>query len=308
MMLSDYEGLHTMQFPLIITTIFVSLMTILLLTSLNRSVRHLSGAMERVAKGDLDFEYKPNRKDNLGTLGQSFESMRKALKEENARQSRFLMAVSHDLKTPIASIRGYTEAMLDGMDDTPQKRKDFLSIIDEKAAVLQNRVAGLIDLAKMQTGEWLHKLEDQNLIEVLENLSLGAQQDAKIHGQELKIQGSKRDFFPVKMDRELFERMVENLLQNAFIHGNPKAEVSLGWQIEASTCCIFVTNHGSTIPFERQEKIFEPLYREDQGRNKPGSGLGLASVKHICEAHGWHISVESQNGVTTFSVNIIRSN
>jgi signal transduction histidine kinase len=306
MMKSDYVGLHTMQFPLIITTIFVSIMTILLLSSLNRSVKILSSAMELVAKGDLDFEYKPNRQDNLGTLGQSFESMRRALKEEKARQSRFLMAVSHDLKTPLASIRGYTEAMLDGMDDTAQKRKDFLKIIDKKAVILQKRVAGLIDLAKMKTGEWLHTLEDLDLIEVLDSLSQGAQQDAQIHGKELVIEGITRSAFPVNMDRELFERMIENLLQNAFIHGEEYARVTLGWEIGSENCTIFVRNQGPVIPSDHQEKIFEPLFREDQGRNTQGSGLGLSSVKHICEAHGWAINLQSDKGLTTFSIVIPR--
>jgi len=306
MMIKEYLGFHTMQIPIIITTIFVTLMTMILLTSLNRSVRNLSGAMERVAMGDLDFEHKPRRKDNLGSLGQSFESMRRALKEEKARQSRFLMAISHDLKTPIASIRGYTEALADGLDHTPEKRKDFLAIIDEKASVLQNRVGALIDLAKMKTGEWLHKLEDQNLMEVLEDFVQRALQDAKIRGQSLILEGKGSKPFPVKMDRELFERMVENLLQNAFLYGQKGTPAILGWNLEKEQCEIYVRNKGRDIPQESQEKIFEPLYREDQGRNAPGSGLGLASVKHICESHGWTITLESHGGTTTFSVVIPR--
>ena len=134
--------------------VFSSLMSLLILRSLNGSILKLEGATRRIAEGDLDFELPARGNDQIASLTRSFDSMRRALKEEYARRSRFIMGVSHDLRTPLTLIQGYVEAISDGFAAEPDAQKKYLSIILDKTHALEAMIGELIEFVKMETGEW----------------------------------------------------------------------------------------------------------------------------------------------------------
>lgn len=301
--LSDRQSfLHIFQVPLIVAIVFIIFLALMILHSINNSVIRLSAAMERVASGDLDYQDPLMEKNDLGQLGKAYESMRRALKEEKARLSRFLLGVSHDLKTPLASIRGYLEALSDGFDDTPEKRREFLGIMDQKAQILQSRITSLIELMKMSTQEWRIRQNPLELGEWLNNFSTALSQEGLITGKILVPKGKGLPRLTLSLDPELLERVLENLIQNAFRHGQAHTPVNIEWVFSPQEAQISVVNQGIEIQEQNKDRIFEPFFKEDSGRNTPGSGLGLASVRHICDANGWKLDWHSKEGQTRFTL------
>src|SRR5271157_2100494 len=125
--------------------VFSSLMSFFILRSLNGSIRSLEMATRRIAGGDLDFELAVRGNDRIASLTRSFDSMRLALKEEYARRARFIMGVSHDLRTPLTLIQGYVEAISDGLASEPDSQRKYLSIILDKTRSLEGMVGELIE-------------------------------------------------------------------------------------------------------------------------------------------------------------------
>ena len=123
-------------------------------TGVNRSVSRLQRATRRVADGDLDFELDARGTSELASLARSFDAMRGALKEETERRSRLLAAVTHDVKTPLTAIKGYLEAIADGMAEDRETRDRYLGIIAEKADLLGARVSELIEYVRLSSSQW----------------------------------------------------------------------------------------------------------------------------------------------------------
>ncbi len=130
---------------------FMTLMSMLIIRSINVSIAHLEEGTRRISEGDLDFELKARGNDRIASLTRSFDDMRRRVREETATRSRFIMAVSHDLKTPLASITGYLDAIEDGIASDPAQMEKYLAIIRDKAGLLGSRISQLIDYVKLDT-------------------------------------------------------------------------------------------------------------------------------------------------------------
>jgi signal transduction histidine kinase len=147
------QAIQVITYSTLALLVFSSLMSFLILRSLNKSILTLEGATRRIAEGDLDFELPARGNDQISSLTRSFDSMRRALKEEYARRARFIMGVSHDLRTPLTLIQGYVEAIADGFASEPEAQKRYLSIILDKTRALEGMVGDLIEFVRMETGE-----------------------------------------------------------------------------------------------------------------------------------------------------------
>ena len=119
--------------------LFAAVGSMFIIRSINVSIAKLEGATRRIAEGDLDFKLQAEGRDRLASLTRSFESMRLQLREQFDRGSRFLMGISHDLKTPLSSITGYVDAITDGYADSPEKLEKYTSIIRTKTQLLESR-------------------------------------------------------------------------------------------------------------------------------------------------------------------------
>ena len=132
---------------------FMILMSIVIIRSINRSIARLEEGTRRIAAGDLDFELAAEGGDRIGSLTRSFDLMRRRVKEAAEARSRFIMSVSHDLKTPLSSITGYLDAIEDGLAKDPEQLAKYLAIIRDKSGLLESRIGQLIDYVKLETGE-----------------------------------------------------------------------------------------------------------------------------------------------------------
>ncbi len=285
--------------------LFTAIMSVLIIRSINQSIRRLETATRRIAEGDLDFELEMSGKDQIASLTRSFDTMRRQLKEQFDRGSRFLMGISHDLKTPLSSISGYIEAIRDGYADTPEKLEKYTSIIHTKTLLLESRISALIDYAKQETREWKASLKPVEIAGFLkEFVSLV---EAEAHARRFTFRSSidLSDDLAVEMDPDMVSRAIENLAENAFLYATPGSEILIRAGLRNETIVIEVENEGPGIDPESIPHIFDPLFRAGGDRSGTGFGLGLTTVKSVIASHGWEIDVRSQPGQqTVFTVSI----
>jgi signal transduction histidine kinase len=292
-------------YPTIALLVFSSLMSFLILRSLNRSILTLEGATRRIAEGNLDFELPARGNDRIASLTRSFDSMRRALKEEYARRARFIMGVSHDLKTPLALIQGYVEAIADGYAAEPDSQKRYLSIILDKTRRLDGMIADLIGFVRMETGEWRMTHRDVAARQFLTDIARRFSEDALILRRDFSWSIDLADEVTVRMDEGLFARALENLVGNAIRYTDEKGKISLSARREGGEIALLIADTGIGIPAEDLSRIFDPFYRGTNSRRETGFGLGLTTVKSIIEGHGWIIGVSSEVGRgTTFTIRI----
>jgi signal transduction histidine kinase len=285
--------------------IFSALVSFLMARSLNRSIVTLEGATRRIADGDLDFELTVHGRDEIASLTMSFESMRKALKEEHARRARFIMGVSHDLKTPLALIQGYVEAIQDGYAVDIQTRARYLSIILQKTSALELMVEDLIDFVRMNTGEWRMKFQDVVLRGFLLDIARRFGEDALILKREFRSSIEVPEGLSIAMDELLSARALENLIGNALRYTPEGGTVELSARADGAGAVVTVSDTGIGIAQEDLPRIFDPFFRGTNSRREPGTGLGLSTVRSILESHGWSIEVASRVGRgTSFTIHI----
>ncbi len=285
--------------------LFMSIMSVLIIRSIRRSIKRLETATRRIAEGDLDFELETSGKDQIASLTRSFDTMRRQLKEQFDRGSRFLMGISHDLKTPLSSISGYIEAIRDGYADTPEKLEKYTSIIHTKTLLLESRISALIDYAKQETREWKASLKPVEIAGFLKEFVSLVEAEALARRFTFRNTIDLSDDLTVQMDPDMVSRALENLAENAFLYATPGSEIFFRASLRDETIVIEIENEGPGIDSTTMPRIFDPLFRAGGDRSGTGFGLGLATVKSVIASHGWAIDVRSQPGQqTVFTVSI----
>ena len=295
--------LQVITYTSIALLLFSSLMAFLILRSLNTSIQGLEGATRRIAEGDLDFELPARGNDKFSSLTRSFDSMRRALKEEYARRARFIMGVSHDLRTPLTLIQGYVEAISDGYATDPDAHRKYLGIILDKARTLEGMVGDLIEFVRLETGQWRMTHHDVPLRALLSDMGRHFVEDALILKRTFVAAIDLGDDVTVRMDKGLFTRAMENLVGNAIRYTPEGGLITLSARREGPDVLLSIADSGIGIPAEDLSRIYDPFYRGTNSRREQGFGLGLTTVKSIVESHGWTITAASEVGRgSTFTI------
>jgi signal transduction histidine kinase len=306
--------------------LFAAALSALVIRSINRSISKLETATRRIADGDLDFELQTAGKDKIASLTRSFETMRRQLKDQFDRGSRFIMGLSHDLKTPLSSITGYIDAIRDGYADTPEKLEKYTAIIQTKTQLLETRISALIDYAKQETREWKASLRQVPLAGFLAEFVSLVETEATARRFQFHAAIEIDPDLTVEMDQDMVIRALDNLTENAFNYATPGSQIAVSARMAGATSgtsgsgrqsrpsqvsssggavVITVENEGPGIDPQALPRVFDPLYRGSGDRAGPGFGLGLSTVRSVITSHGWTIDVESDPGATTrFTITI----
>ena len=262
---------------------------------LTMSIVRLEAVAQRVAKGDLAFSVSLKGADEVVSLGRALEQMRLALLEENARQSRFVMGVSHDLKSPLALIKGYVELVKDGPPATAEAREAHFDLILDKVDQLDAMIDHLIDYSKVNTGDWQQTWRPVNLQSFLADFCSSLGPDARLLGRSLEADLDLGDR-QVTCDARSIRRCLENLVHNALRYTPRGGSVGVRARANDRGLEITVWDDGPGIAAEDMPYLFEQFYRGTHSRREPGMGLGLSIVKTILDSHGWTIRAESDRG------------
>ncbi len=219
----------------------------------------------------------------------------------------FVANVSHELKTPVTSVKGFVETLLDGAMDDPVSAKRFLEIISRHADRLQAIIEDLLSLSRLEQDEGMSTvtLESKSLCEVLETATQAC--DLKATEKHIAVELVCGEDIKAKINSALMEQAVINLIDNAIKYSDEKGRVEVSAEIADGGTVITVTDYGCGISNEHLPRLFERFYRVDKARSRQlgGTGLGLAIVKHIAQIHGGYPAVESTPGKgSRFSIHL----
>jgi two-component system, OmpR family, phosphate regulon sensor histidine kinase PhoR len=221
-----------------------------------------------------------------------------ALKRVEQIRRDFVANVSHELRTPVTVIKGYAETLLSGaLDADPQRRAHFLGIIDNHARRLSGLIADLLALSELESGELAMQPESVRLAgAVRQSVEL---LELKIEEKGLTVLTQELEQAPwVLADRKRLDQVLMNLLDNAVKYSKPGGTVAVSAAREGDQVRVRVQDTGIGIPEKDLPRLFERFYRVDEARSRErgGTGLGLSIVKHIVQAHGGSVSVQSVPG------------
>jgi signal transduction histidine kinase len=277
-------------------------------STVTERVNLLKGAAERLARGELDTRVPVSGRDEVASLSRTFNQMAEQLQAADEKQRqleslrRDLIAwASHDLQTPLASMRAILEALSDGVVDEPEMVKRYLATAQRDVMSLSALIDDLFQMSQLDAGGFpLHRAQaslSDLLSDTLESFSQLAKQE------EITLEGSvDSDVDPVFMDTQSIGRVFNNLISNALRHTPVRGRVSVWVRRTRSGVEVTVSDTGEGIRSQDIPHIFERFYRGDASRSRSrgtGAGLGLAIARGIVHAHGGDIKVESELGKGT---------
>lgn len=291
-------------------TAFVVLMISFMASSVTtmrqvQPIREMVQATRRYAEGDFDIRmYDYGRKDEIGELAASFNAMAESLQQTERQRREFIANISHELKTPMTTIAGYTDGILDGTI-APENERQYLQIISDESRRLSRLVRRMLDVSQLQA---IDPLKGGNHFDVCESMRrVLVSMEKKITDRHLDVEADIPDE-PILVlgDNDLITQVIYNLLENATKFAREGSTLYLGVTTLDGKARVTVRNVGDTISAEELPLLFERFHKSDKSRSedKDGVGLGLYIVKTILEQHHEKINVTSENGVTTFTFSL----
>jgi signal transduction histidine kinase len=270
-----------------------------------KPIREMAQATRRYAEGDFDIRMNDyGRQDEVGELAASFNNMAESLQQTERQRRELIANISHELKTPMTTIAGYTDGILDGTIPQERERK-YLQIISDESRRLSRMVRRLLDVSQLQAIDPLRGGGHFDVCESMRRVLISLEQ--KITDRNLDVRADIPDE-PILVlgDNDMITQVIYNLLENAAKFAREGSTLYLGVKIIDSKARVTVQNIGETIPAEELPLLFERFHKSDKSRSedKDGVGLGLYIVKTILAQHKEKIYVTSENGVTTFSFSL----
>jgi len=280
---------------------------------LHRRLHHAQALLRRIRRHTFDEASAPPPapNDELGDLlrdvyrtGQTLEREIQGLKEREHYRREFIGNVSHELKTPIFTAKGFVETLLDGALDDESVNRTFLEKILRNVSRLENLARDLSAITKIETGELEMSAETIDLTELFREVRDALELKAKTNEVQLRLEGA--DIVPAAYgDQDRLRRVLVNLADNAIKYNEAGGTVTLrATAVNGEQIRLSVADDGIGISPEHLPRLTERFYRVDKSRsrNQGGTGLGLAIVKHILAAHDRELHVESTPGEgSTFS-------
>lgn len=275
----------------------------------------LEEAAQNIKEGNLDFTIEAESNDEMGSLCQNFEDMRKRLKEsaeeklEAEKQNRILISnISHDLKTPITAIKGYVEGILDGVADTPEKMDKYIRTIYNKAIDMDRLINELTLYSKIDTNRIPYNFNRINVSEYFNDCleEIGLELEAKHIG--LSYFDYASDDVVIIADPEQLKRVIDNIIGNSVKYMDKEhGLINIRIKDVGDFIQVEIEDNGKGIAQRDLPFIFDRFYRTDASRNSAtgGSGIGLSIVKKIIQDHGgkiWATSKESTGTVMYFVI------
>ncbi|MBU1726632.1 MAG: PAS domain-containing protein [Candidatus Omnitrophica bacterium] len=219
------------------------------------------------------------------------------LRRLEAMRKDFVANVSHELKTPLTSIKGFVETLLEGALEDKENSRHFLKIIQDHADRLNNLINDLLDLSSFESKESGLDLEEFNLKDFADDVLFGFR--AQLKKKDVTLTNDLPADIMIKADKDKIEQVLTNLIDNAIKFNKQHGFVRIYCQSQDDKIKVYVEDSGSGILPKDIPRIFERFYRVDKARSRElgGTGLGLSIVKHIIELHGGSVGVESAEGL-----------
>ena len=266
-----------------------------------KPLREMADAVRRFGMGEYDVRVDDTgHKDEIGDLASAFNAMADSLANSEKRRQEFVANISHELKTPMTTISGFTNGILDGTIP-PEKVNDSLQVISSETARLSRLVRRMLDVSALQARESVQSQVEFDISETMVQVMISL--EGKIKNRQLDMDVHIPDD-PVRVwgDPDGITQVCYNLLDNAAKFAAPGTAIAVTITTKGPKAYISVKNQGETIPPDELNMIFDRFHKSDRSRSidKEGVGLGLYIVKTILNNHKENITVTSKDGVTEF--------
>lgn len=271
-------------------------MTVLLMRRLTGPLHKISEAAQRFGGGDFSVRVEDVDGDGeVADLARTFNTMAANLQEIDNSRAQFMGNIAHELRTPMTTIKGFVDGMLDGTIP-PELQTHYLQLVSQEAGRLARLVQNMLDLSKLESGEYRVNARMFNIWETITGAALSAEQ--RISDGKIELEGLTMDKFLVYADPDLVHQVVYNLLDNAIKFTPEGGTIRFSVEKLGPEAEISIWNSGQGISPEALPFVFERFYKEDQSRglNARGAGLGLHICKVLVNLSGGQIRVESEQG------------
>jgi len=270
-----------------------------------KPINDMVTATRKFAEGNFDARvYDRGREDELGELTRAFNTMADSLQRTEQQRREFIANISHELKTPMTTIAGYADGILDGVI-SPEEERQYLTIISDESRRLSRLVRRMLDVSQLQSVDLIKQKRPFDLSESMRRVLVSMEKKITDRGLDVEVE-IPEDPVMVLGDNDLLTQVVYNLLENAAKYASQGSTMFLGLTRQGEKAVVTVKNQGDTIPADELPLLFERFHKVDKSRSadKDGVGLGLYIVRTILEQHRERIDVTSEDGVTTFSFSL----
>ena len=305
----------------ILAMVFILFLTACIFTtwiyrSVVQPIKELRQATEKIKSGNLDFQVVASSNDEMGQLCTDFEKMRQRLKESAEEKIRFdnenrelISNISHDLKTPITSIKGYVEGIMDGVADTPEKMERYLKTVYNKTNDMQRLIDELTFYSKIDTNRIPYNFRKINVSDYFGDCAEEVGLDLGAKNIVFQYANYVDEHVMVIADPEQIRRVVNNIIGNSCKYFD-KSQCFINMRIKdvGDFIQVEIEDNGKGIAAKDIPYIFDRFYRTDSSRNssKGGSGIGLSIVRKIMEDHGGKVWASSKEGTGTVVYFVLR--
>lgn len=298
-----YEPFKSIR-PVLILSLIVLLTIVLWLghkmtNRLIKPLKEMEAISKKMSQGDFSKRIEVQQSDEVGNLAASFNTLASSLEAVDQKRREFLQNVSHELRTPLSYMKGYTEAILDGVAGDTAAVEKYVTIIHNETDRMQRLVHDLLDLAQLEDDSYPMRNEPlpfaQLITDVVDRFELTASQKG------IQLIQNLDDEIIVNGDSDRLEQVVSNLLANAFRYTPPGKPIQITLMKERMTAVLRIQDSGPGIPKEELPKVIERFYRVDHARTRKegGTGLGLAIVYQIVKKHHGEFLIDSDIGCGT---------
>lgn len=273
---------------------------------LTKPMKDIIKGVENLEEGKYDIYYK--EKGLYGSVYKKLNKLSDTLKSNEIERNKldkskqeWIANISHDIKTPLSSIKGYAEILSDEeYDINREEAKDYGVIINEKSEYIKELVDDLNLTMKLKSSDRVLNKKDENIVRIIKDSVIQILNDPKYSNRDVEFISNK-DSIIKSVDSMLFKRVINNLVYNALIHNNDKVNIKVAVEyISEAETIINIEDNGKGIEQKDLERIFDRYYRgTSTGEVHKGSGLGMAIAKDITVAHGFEIDLNSEVGKGT---------
>ena len=283
----------------LIFAIICAVATCCISRTITYSLSHLVKQTEKIAKGDLTPQEQrtlAKSRNEFTDLTEHIDSMRAALLDAKRKQLRFIMGITHDLRTPISVIKGYTEALYDGVITSEEETKKSLEIINVKTSQLEEMITSLINYCTFFRDNFRRQITPHCIKKQLETFAKSAETTGYIFHRKISCNINLLESTDIPVNEQLLARALENLFGNALRYTEDDGEITITADESDEYITITFSDTGCGIAEKDISHLFDLFYRGTNSRREQGLGIGLSVVKDIVDLHGWSIDIRSELG------------
>ncbi|MDX8044985.1 HAMP domain-containing sensor histidine kinase [Gracilibacillus sp. S3-1-1] len=290
---------------LVIDIIIALLIGYVFSTRLTKPINRVIDGIKQLANKDYSIDYQPNgvyKKvfHNMNNLSKQLKENEREREKTEQMREEWLANISHDIKTPLSSIKGYAELMTDpDYNISLEEMCEYAEIIEKKSVYIKDVMDDLHLTTKLKNNTLILNKQETNMVELLRNCVIDILNDPQYVDAHIEFDAIQEQI-PMKVDQTLMKRAINNLIYNALVHNTKEVNIDVSIKVDEKHLTIQIKDDGKGIEQAEVDKIFDRYYRgTNTGERHKGSGLGMAIAKDVIKEHQGEITVASEVGKGT---------